>query len=108
MMDMLDPWYLGAGLLIAVVVVVALMWEKGWLGGRARLVQMIAKAEHDLAGLRAKLEMKIANDAMKASAPSPSAAGNKAGRIADNAALLAAGQITQEDFDAAKSKILAE
>lgn len=109
MMELLGSWYLGAGVVVVLGVVVALMYEKGWLGGKARLVVMIAKSEHNLAGLRAKLERKIAAEAAKATpaAPPSVAPKDKATRIAEAKAMLDAGAITQAQYDLAVAQIVA-
>lgn len=98
--------------IIAVIVLVllgglAIAFEKGWIGlSASRLAKMRARVDE----LQDKFDeaAKKKADAMKMPDPPWSRPQTKNERIASNAALLAAGTITQADFDAAKAKILAE
>lgn len=79
----------------------AVAFEKGWIGlSASRLAKMRARVD--------ELQDKFDAAAKKKAAAVPSTLTPAEERIARNAALLAAGTITQADFDAAKAKILAE
>lgn len=123
MMD--DPVYLAIVAVVVLIAVAALMYEKGWLGGKPRLVSMIESSEANLAKLRGRLEAKIEQERMKEAAKQAELSGHVAGgaggeggavtslkdkatRITENKKLLDAGVITQEEYDVAKAKILTE
>lgn len=90
------PWIIG--FVIALVVLAAIAWRKGWLG---KETEDRIKAKRD----KLLLELHIANERLKAMAQ-PGAADSTSAGINAAKDLLARGSITQEQYDAIVKKIV--
>lgn len=113
-----DVWYLAGGALLLLGVAAFLAYEWGYIGGRPRLLAMIAQGEHALAKLRARVEAKDAKEAAKAASKAVPVPGTTLEAVAAPAvptvgdqiiSLLEAknkGALNDEEYAAAKAAIL--
>lgn len=107
-MDIFNAWVVGAaGVFLFVVIAYIVAREKGWIGGDARDLELIAKTEHELGRLKARLQARIDKRAATAAKAQPAmpmataATNEKDMRIAYAKSLFDAGTINQAQFDAA-------